>query len=256
MVAAIGGPSILLLRFGIIRDVASGTDPQATISLGWEHGTVGRTFRSLIQHALLFPVLRLLTPHTVRGADRLKGLRGPVIVVANHVSHLDTPIVVRVLPPAIRSLLVVAAAKDYFYRGRLRGSLVSLSLATVPFDRGEGSRESLRECEDLLRLGRSLLIFPEGTRSATGHLGQIRSGVSVLAIHTRTPVLPLFIHGLGDVMPKGTVAPLPGGVVIDVGEALLPEPDEEIATFRDRVESALIGLANQRPEWGARSSEA
>ncbi|MGQ0847564.1 MAG: lysophospholipid acyltransferase family protein [Actinomycetota bacterium] len=188
--------------------------------------------------------------------DHLKGLRGPIIVVANHVSHLDTPIILRILPAAIRSLLVVAAAKDYFYRGRLRGSLVSLSLATVPFDRGEGSRESLSECEHLLRLGRSLLMFPEGTRSSTGHLGHIRSGVSVLAIHTRTPVLPLFIHGLGDVMPKGAMVPLPAGVVVDVGVPLLPEPDEEIATFRDRVESALVVLASRRPEWGARSSKA
>lgn len=236
--------------------VTTGTDPPQTIRLGWTHSSVGRTLRSLIQHIVLFPVLGVLTPHTVRGAETLKALRGPVIVVANHVSHLDTPIVVRILPPAIRSLLVVAAAKDYFYRGPFRAAIVSLSLATVPFDRGEGSRESLRECEELVRQGRSLLIFPEGTRSSTGDLGRIRSGVSVLAIHTGTPVLPLFIHGLGDVMPKGTFAPLPGGVVVDVGEPLLADPDEEVTIFRDRVESALLGLANRRPEWGARSSGA
>jgi len=182
----------------------------------------------------------------------LRGLRGPLIVVANHVSHLDTPLIVRVLPPAIRSRLVVAAAKDYFYSGRLRGALVSVSLATVPFDRGEGSRGSLDECEQLLRSGRSLLIFPEGTRSSTGQLGQLRTGVSVLAMQTGTPVLPLFIHGLTDVMPKGTAAPMPGGVVIDVGETLLPNLEDDIARFRDRVESALVQLGERRPQWGAR----
>jgi 1-acyl-sn-glycerol-3-phosphate acyltransferase len=123
-------------------------------------------------------------------------------------------------------------------------------MATVPFDRGEGSRGSLNECEQLLRSGRSLLIFPEGTRSSTGRMGHIRSGVSVLAVHTNTPVLPLFIHGLDDVMPKGTAAPMPGGVVVDIGELVLPRVDEDIAQFRDRVESAMVLLGERRPQWG------
>lgn len=222
---------------------------------GWVYGPVGRAIRSFIQHVLLFPLLRFLTPHTIRGGEALRRLRGPLIVAANHVSHLDTPIIVRILPRAVRRWLVVAAAKDYFYRGRVRGSLVSLSLATLPFDRGEGSNQSLRRCEQLLRSGWCLLMFPEGTRSLSGHLGRVRSGVAVLAVETRTPVLPLFVHGLADVMPKGTAAPLPGGVVIDVGELLVPEPDEDVSRFRDRVEAALMTMADRRPRWGGREPE-
>lgn len=218
----------------------------------WAYGPVARLARSILQALVLFPVLRLLTPMAVRGGGRLKEAGGPFIVAANHVSHLDTPILLRTLPRRLRRRLVVAAAKDYFYRGKLRGSLVSLSLATFPFDRAQGSRESLRQCASLLESGWSLLLFPEGTRSAGGELGRVRRGVAVLAISTGVPVLPLYVHGLADVMPKGSLAPLPGGVVVDVGEPLPPRPEDDVDSFRDRVEVALRSLSEQRPSWGAR----
>lgn len=218
---------------------------------GWAYGRAARTARSVFQGAILFPLLRFMAPAATRDADGvLARLHGPVIVAANHVSHLDTPVILRALPGRIRRRLVVAAARDYFYRGRLRGALVSLSLATFPFDRGEGSQESLRQCRALLDRGWSLLIFPEGTRSPTGELGAIRKGVGVLATTTSTPVLPLYVHGLAQVMPKGAAAPLPGGVVVDVGPLIRPSAGEAVDDLRDRVAAALRELAEGRPEWG------
>jgi 1-acyl-sn-glycerol-3-phosphate acyltransferase len=173
----------------------------------------------------------------------------PVIVVANHVSHLDTPVILRALPARIRRRLIVAAAKDYFYRTRIRSSLVSLSMASIPFDRGEASRESLAECGRFLLGGWSVLLFPEGTRSPTGALGRVRRGAAALAHETGTPVLPLYIHGLSDVMPKGSVAPLPGGVVLLVGRIIPPGGDVEAT--RDRIQEEMDRLASERPGWGA-----
>ena len=186
--------------------------------LGWTFGWTARAARTVLQQAVLFPTVRLVTPVTVRNAEILRHRTGPVIVVANHVSHLDTPVILKAIPASIRRRLVVAAAKDYFYRNRFFGGLVSLSFATIPFDRGEGSRDSLAACQVLLSSGWSLLVFPEGTRSPTGTLGPVRRGVAVMAGATGTPVLPLYVHGLADIMPKGTAAPLPGGVVVDTGE--------------------------------------
>lgn len=200
--------------------------------------------------AVLFPVLRLLTPVAVRGAEVLEGEPGPFVVAANHVSHLDTPIILKSLPRRLRGRVVVAAAKDYFYRGRVRGALVSLSLATFPFDRGEGSRESVRQCEALLEKGWSLLIFPEGTRSPSGELGRVRNGVALLSVSTGVPVLPIYVHGLGEVMPKGSRAPLPGGVVVDVGRPIRPGTGADVEGVRTKVESALRAMSERRPEWG------
>jgi 1-acyl-sn-glycerol-3-phosphate acyltransferase len=217
----------------------------------WAYGAPARVARSILQGLVLFPILRLLTPVAVRGGERLQDTEGPFIVAANHVSHLDTPILLRTLPRRLRRRLVVAAAKDYFYRGRIRGSLVSLSLATIPFDRDQGSRESLRQCRSLLQRGWSVLLFPEGTRSPSGEMSRVRRGVAVLAISTGAPVLPVYVHGLADVMPKGSFAPLPGGVVVDVGEPVHLRADDEVESFRDRVEAALRALSEQRPDWGA-----
>ena len=217
---------------------------------GWAFGGPARLARSALQAVVLFPLLRLLTPIAVRGQDGIRDADGPFIVVANHVSHLDTPVVLRSLPRRLRRRVVVAAAKDYFYRGRLRGALVSLSLATFPFDREGGSRESLRQCEALLERGWSLLIFPEGTRSPSGELGRVRRGAAVLSRATGVPLLPLYVHGLDEVMPKGSRAPLPGGVVVDIGAPIGPEDAEDVETLRTSVESALRDMSDRRPGWG------
>jgi 1-acyl-sn-glycerol-3-phosphate acyltransferase len=154
------------------------------------------------------------------------------------------------LPRRIRRRLLVAAAKDYFYSSRVKSSLVSLSLATYPFDRGEGSRDSIAETEAALGQGWSLLIFPEGTRSPSGELGRVKSGAAVLALNCRVPVLPIYVHGLAKVMPKGTSAPLPGGVVVDIGNPIEADPGESVPVLRNRIEKALHVLAQQAPEWG------
>ena len=186
---------------------------------------------------------------TVRGIEHVDPARSYVFA-SNHQSIYDIPIVFASLPLQLRIVAKDSLGAFPFLGWHLRRT------GHLLVDRRNPGAGILKKMSRLIGGARSLIIFPEGTRSSTGDLGRVRSGVSVLAIHTRTPVLPLFIHGLGDVMPKGSVAPLPGGVVVDVGEPLLPDPDEEVTTFRDRVESALVGLANRRPEWGARSSGA
>lgn len=228
-----------------------GSESPASPLQGWTYRAPGHMVRSLLQDGLLFPLVRYLSPITLRGREHLDGVTGPVIVAANHVSHLDTPIVLMALPRPMRRRLVVAAAKDYFYSGRVKGTLVSLALATYPFDRGKGSADSLAQTQALLNAGWSLLIFPEGTRSPSGELGRVRTGVAVLASSCSVPVVPMFVHGLAKVMPKGTAAPLPGGVVIDIDEPIRPQPDEDVLALRDRIEHALTSLQQRSPKWGA-----
>lgn len=219
----------------------------------WTFSAPARLSRTALQRLILFPLVSVLTPTTVIGRDRLRTAPSRVIVVANHVSHLDTPVILKALPRRIRNRLVVAAARDYFYGGRLRGALVSLSLATIPFDRGMGSPESLAECGELLEHDWSLLLFPEGTRSRSGVMGRVRRGAAVLACDTGTPLLPLYVHGLADVMPKGTIAPMPGGVAVMVGHLIIPDGD--IEATRDRIEAEMMDLASQEPVWRSPSTK-
>jgi 1-acyl-sn-glycerol-3-phosphate acyltransferase len=132
-----------------------------------------------------------------------------VILVANHVSHVDTPVILAALPRRFRKRTVVAAAADYFYRNRLLAIVVSVVFNTVPMDRKGGGleKESAGHVDRLLDRGWNLLLYPEGTRSRQGGQGRLRRGAAVLAARHRVQIIPIRISGTHDVMPPGRFWP-------------------------------------------------
>jgi 1-acyl-sn-glycerol-3-phosphate acyltransferase len=162
------------------------------------------------------------------------------VFVANHQSHFDAPVCLAALGGRIRRRLVVAAAADYFYSNALKGTAASLALGTVPFIRqGGGSRESLQMLKDLAKRGWSVLIFPSGTRGS-GASG-FKKGFAYIAVDAQVPVVPMYLHGLDHVMPKGSFLPLPGGVVIGIGPPIPPGDD-----YNELVRKAEAGVAAAR----------
>ena len=115
-------------------------------------------------------------PRLLRGAARdrwgeaCRTLKGPVIMVANHASHMDTPVILSALPRRLRKRTAVAAAADYFYRNRFVAAAVSLFFNTVPVERSGGRRlvKDGSHLDSLLDDGWNLLLYPEGrARAAT-----------------------------------------------------------------------------------------
>jgi 1-acyl-sn-glycerol-3-phosphate acyltransferase len=90
-----------------------------TLDVKWAHGPVGHALREGAGRFLLVPLMTLYTRRRVLGRENLDGLKGPVVLVANHASHMDTPTILRALPHPWRRRTVVAAAADYFYRNRV-----------------------------------------------------------------------------------------------------------------------------------------
>jgi 1-acyl-sn-glycerol-3-phosphate acyltransferase len=206
-------------------------------AVAWARTPPARLTRSLIQRAGLLPILHFISPYTVIGRRNLAQLKGPAVFVANHQSHFDAPICLAALGGRIRRRLVVAAAADYFYSTRLKGTAASLALGTVPFARtGGASRRSLLMLKDLVAKGWSVLIFPSGTRGsgATG----FKKGFAYIAVDMQVPVVPMYLHGLEEVMPKGSFIPLPGGVVVGIGPAIPPGDD-----YDELVKKAEAGVA-------------
>jgi 1-acyl-sn-glycerol-3-phosphate acyltransferase len=196
--------------------------------------------RSAVQYGALVPILRFVSPFTVIGKRNLAQLKGPAVVVANHQSHFDAPVCLAALGGRIRRRLVVAAAADYFYSNAVKGTAASLALGTVPFVRqGGGSRDSLQMLKDLAKGGWSVLIFPAGTRG-TGASG-FKKGFAYIAVDAQIPVVPMYLHGLDQVMPKGSFIPLPGGVVVGIGEPIAPGDD-----YNALVAKAEAGVAEVR----------
>jgi 1-acyl-sn-glycerol-3-phosphate acyltransferase len=179
------------------------------LDVPWARSRLAGATREAFLRFVLNPALTLYTRRRTSGRKKLTRLRAPVILVANHVSHLDTPVILAALPRRMRKRTVVAAATDYFYRNRLIASAVSLFFNTVPLDRKGGGleKESAGHLDGLIDKGWNLLMFPEGTRSRSGGTGRLRRGAAVLAVRHHVSIIPVRITGTNEAMPPGRFWP-------------------------------------------------
>jgi 1-acyl-sn-glycerol-3-phosphate acyltransferase len=178
----------------------------ADLDIPWTRAKAASRLRELLICGVLGPLMDLYTRRRVAGRENLDDLTGPVVFVANHNSHMDTPVILRALPSRWRRRTAVAAATDYFYDTRRKALSVSLAFGTVPLDRDSGAGLGPRQTahlERLIRDGGSLLVFPEGTRSRDGRVGVLRPGAAVLAAEHHLPIVPIYLSGTGEAMPPG-----------------------------------------------------
>ena len=179
------------------------------LDVQWARSRPAIATREAVLRLLLDPMLAFYTRRRTTGRRELGRLKAPMILVANHVSHLDAPVILAALPRRVRKRTVVAAAADYFYRNRLVALVVSLIFNTVPMDRKGGGleKESAGHVDRLLEQGWNLLVFPEGTRSRSGRTGRLRRGAAVLAARHHLSIIPIRITGTSEAMPPGRFWP-------------------------------------------------
>lgn len=175
---------------------------------------------------------------------------GACIIAANHQSHADTAVVFAALPKAGRARFVAAAAQDYFFQGGPQQYLSRVLFNAIPLTRDRrGGRDPLRHLSRALREGYTLLMFPEGTRSKDGTLGPFRAGIGKLvAEYPGTPVIPTWIGGTTNVMPKGKLLPRPFKATVRFGEPLLIKAHPKLrATWQsaaDEIRAAVVALGD------------
>ena len=181
----------------------------AQLDLPWARSWLAGLVRENFLRFVLNPLMDYYAARRATGKEKLEGLKGPVILVANHASHMDTPVILSALPRRLRKRTVVAAAADYFYRNRIVASLVSLIFNTVPIERqgGGGMSKNGGHLDKLLDQGWNLLLYPEGTRSRGGMPGPLRRGAAVLAAAHHLTIIPIRVSGTAQAMPPGRVWP-------------------------------------------------
>jgi len=144
------------------------------------------------------------------GLKNLSSLKG-VVFVSNHQSLLDIPVLFKYLP-AESSFI----AKRELFHIPLFG-WAAYFCGTIFIDRARGAQNrSLSSVTKYLNEGRSIIMFPEGTRSPTGELGNFKRGAFVFAIQAQVPIVPISILNTRDLLPKGKLAAAPGDVRIFV----------------------------------------
>lgn len=166
------------------------------------------------------------------------------IYFANHQSHLDWVLIWAALPHELRASTRPIAARDYWTASRFKRWLTSEVFRAVYVERQRSDEQDpLEPLAEALSHGDSLVIFPEGTRSAKGLPQAFKSGLFHLAEHfPGVQLIPAWIDNVQRVMPKGEVVPVPILCSVTFGAPLALEAGEEKAQFLERARAAVVAL--------------
>ncbi|HYM14215.1 MAG TPA: GYD domain-containing protein [Dehalococcoidia bacterium] len=210
-------PAIGLAKFARLLSI----EPYRTEPHRWQTSPWARIVRRAGRYWVIDRhVRRYCHPLHIEGRERLAHVRGGAIIIANHSSHFDTPVVLSALPGRIRAKTAVAAAADKFYASRRKRTWwYSLFHNTFPVHRGGGTKQ-LAYPLSLLHSGWSILIYPEGGRSKSGQVQKFKHGPAIMAMQAGVPVIPVYIEGLRAVMPKGQREPRPAPVSARIGSPI------------------------------------
>lgn len=162
------------------------------------------------------------------------------IVASNHASHLDMGFVKYALG-SYGQELVSLAAQDYFFEGdRWRRAYFENLTNLAPFNRKSGLRQALRQTGEILDRGCTVLLFPEGTRSPDGGVHEFKPAIGHLALTHEVDILPVYLGGTYEAMPKGRSLPVRRDIVARIG------PPLEIADLKRLTAGLKLAPASRK----------
>lgn len=194
--------------------------------------------------AFVHVLYTVVWPTRVEGRGRVPR-RGPVVIVANHQSFLDIPLVAR----AVLHRHVAFVARRSLARSAPLG-WVMRKTGTILIDRDRGDRAALRRMVAHLEAGDVVAVFPEGTRSPDGGLGRPKKGALLAARLAGAPIVPCALDGSGAAWPRRARLPRPGRLTARFG----PQVDPESPDALERTWGAIGAMLGQEPP-AARGTE-
>ena len=223
----------------------------------WAQSHPVRWSRLAVYYALTWPATMLMARPKIAGREKLRPLRGPVLVVANHITMVDVGFVLAALPPRFRHRLAVAMIGErlqamrhppedlsFFRRwlDRLDYMLVVALFNVFPLPQGTGFRESFAFAGESVDRGYNVLVFPEGMRTPDGRLSPFQSGVGLLANNLNVPIVPVRIDGLFDAARAGKKIVRPGTIKVTIGDPVRFDPDTDPAAIAKELEDRVRNL--------------
>ncbi len=202
-----------------------------------------RLLKCLFFVVLVRPLVILLIGLNVYHRERLPK-DGPHVVIANHNSHLDTMVLMSLMPLRLLWRTRPVAAADYFLANRWLSWFSRNVLDIIPVQRRgrAGQAHPLQGCFDALDAGNILILFPEGSRGRPEQMQPLKRGIShLLRDYPQVGVTPVLLRGLGRALPKGEALLVPVNCDVAVGEVLYLEGDED--AFMTAIEERFRQLA-------------
>ena len=220
----------------------------------WPWSAPVHAVRVVFLELIMRPLIWLFAAPTVKREALLP--RGPLLVIANHVTAYDGALVLYALPGKLRRRTAIAMAGEMLEdlrHGRNQGNavlnliapagywLVTALFNVFPLPRAAGFRRSFAHAGEAMDRGYSVLIFPEGARSGDGRLQPFRAGTGLLAKESRVPVVPVELIGLGE-MIKSRRWFRSGKLELHVGEAIPVDEDTDPAKLTAEFEQCFERL--------------
>ncbi len=206
--------------------------------------TVIRALRWLFFAVVARLIVLVVLGLNVRHRERLP-TSGPAIIVGNHNSHLDTLVLMTLLPLGLLPRVRPVAAADYFLgKGLLSWFAINI-VGILPLERRPvRGMDPLAACSSALTQGDILILYPEGTRGEPEELGAFKSGIAHLAARCpEAQTIPVYMKGLGKALPKGEGLLVPFFCDVFVGEAL--RCDGNRRTYMASLQAAYEALAQE-----------
>ena len=188
-----------------------------------------------VSYLFVFPIFRFLFRGQTIGISNLPK-EGGVVVVSNHGSHLDPPI----LGHALGRPVAFMAKTELFNVPIL--SFIITACGAYPVKRGAGDREALRNASNRLIEGWATGVFLDGTRQENGRVNDPKAGAALLASRTGSPILPVAIVNSHRAFPKGTLLPRFVSIHLRVGELIQPPKTRKREDLTSKTKEIQISI--------------
>jgi long-chain acyl-CoA synthetase len=215
--------------------------------------------RFLADYLLIWPAMMLLGWPRIKGRENLRGVKGPLLVVSNHVGDVDGGFILTALPARFRHRLATATGgealealrspapeRNFFLRiyDRVQWVLGVSLLNLFPLPREAGFRRSFAYAGEAVDRGYSVLVFPEGKHTKDGKMNPFRAGIGLLAANLGIPVLPMRIDGLFEVKQSGRRFAAPWKICVWIGSPMRFEAGTAPETIAAELQRAVAEIGS------------
>jgi long-chain acyl-CoA synthetase len=213
--------------------------------------------RIAIYNLLLLPITWVMCRVRVRGSEHLAKVRGPALLVSNHVADVDAALIMSALPFRWRSRLAIAMSgeilRDWRYpsestgwfsrvRVKLAYALAAALFNVFSLPKQSGFRRSFDYAGQAMDRGWSVLIFPEGQETTDGQIHAFMAGTGLLASELNAPVIPIKLSGLFELKQRRQFFVRPGRVIVTFGNPIKFSAAETPAQITSELESRIASL--------------